>query len=129
MCIRKCGLENQLKTVHPDIEHGNFVRMPPWHKNSTKLNYTKLPASKNQCTPYQLNRATHTAIQSVEDRNTFAYCTDGSILQEEHLSGAAVYSSSFTTSWRFSNNCSTLQTELVAINKHYSTQHKTRGKA
>ena len=55
------------------------------------------------------------AIQTVENQNTVNYYTDGSILQDEHLSGAAVFSNNFTASWRLSNTCSTLQTELVAI--------------
>ncbi|KAG0711430.1 hypothetical protein GWK47_002290 [Chionoecetes opilio] len=67
------------------------------------------------------------AMAQVAERDSRVYFTDGSVDPDSGRTGAAFVTTGGTElSWRTSNNCSTLQTELVAI-QHASNMPCTAG--
>ena len=126
--IQKTGLSNILKNLQPDACHPNYSRPPPWEDINFTINFTSLPCSKNTCAPNFILQAANRAIQQVETANSISYYTDGSVDNNIPAAGAAVFSNNFTASWRVSNNCSSLQAELIAIKEalQYSVDHESK---
>ena len=113
--IRNCNMGNTLSQISPDTTHPNYTPTAPWEPFPAVLNYTALPASKAACAPDTLRRAAQLSINNAESNGCSSYYTDGSVNPDTQATGAAVFSNKFTASWRTSNSCSTLQTELAAI--------------
>ena len=113
--IKSCGVMKELTNISPDVAPVNNLPLAPWEPHPATFNYTALPASKSICTPEMLLQAAQTAIATAEQHGGTVYYTDGSVNPDTQSTGAAVYSRRFTASWRTSNSCSTLQTELAAI--------------
>ncbi|KAG0728832.1 hypothetical protein GWK47_031658 [Chionoecetes opilio] len=68
------------------------------------------------CTTRELRQHALMAMAQVAERDSRVYFTDGSVDPDSGRTGAAFVTTGGTElSWRTSNNCSTLQTELVAI--------------
>ena len=65
----------------------------------------------------QLKGAAEEAMRKVYTEGCTEYFTDGSVDNSIPATGAGVFLTNFTGSWRLSNTCSTLQTELIAILK------------
>ncbi|MEL6802231.1 MAG: reverse transcriptase domain-containing protein, partial [Bacteroidota bacterium] len=101
--------------TQPDTPHTNYTCPAPWASPSIQFHITKLPSSKRLCSPEAMLQAAEAAIQSLESPDSVTFFTDGSVDPETGRCGSAVYSSHHSNSWRVSDNCSTLQTELMAI--------------
>ena len=113
--IRSCKVATQLQLIKPDKLDESYQPKAPWEPFPAKISYTMLPASKNACSAETLLQAAHKSIREAEIHGGTSYYTDGSVDPSTHTAGAAVYSSHFSASWRTANTCSTLQTELLAI--------------
>ena len=113
--MRTTGLSNLLSTIQKDKTHPNYRKPPPWSINPIQFTRASLPTSKSNCTPQTLQMAALHAISAVETPNSITFFTDGSVEPNSHKTGAAVYASNYQAAWRISDNCSTLQTELMAI--------------
>ena len=114
---RACNMCKELLDRKSNCMFDLYRVRAPWEDFPAQISYTKLPASKANCTEEQLQRAARESIQQVRRENRTEYFTDGSVDRNIPAAGAGVYSSNFTGSWRLSDHCSTLQTELVAILK------------
>ena len=113
--IRNTGLSKTLMELKPDKSHPGYIAPAPWAPQKATFNITTLPTSKKQCDPTNLQQAAQRSIQEVESNNTISYYTDGSVSPDIPATGAAVFSNNYSASWRLSNTCSTMQTELFAI--------------
>ena len=114
-CIKHCNLETTLKNIKADIPSNVLQAPAPWEDFPAIIHYTQLPAGKNNCSTTTLKNYAERSISSVEKPNSAIYYTDGTVDPATGKSGAGVYSQKLTASWRTSNSCSTLQTELTAI--------------
>ena len=113
--IRNTGLAKTLAELKPDKSHPGYQAPAPWVTQRPIFNISTLPTSKKLCSPTNLQQTAQRSIQEVESANTISYYTDGSVNTDLPATGAAVYSKNYTASWRLSNTCSTMQTELFAI--------------
>ena len=113
-CVRNCNI-NQIAEIQPDLCSPNFLKPAPWEPFPATITYTKLPTSKSNCTTNQLQTAALTSIQAAIQPGGATYYTDGTVDPQLGRTGAGVFSEMFTASWRTSDSCSTLQTELTAI--------------
>ncbi|XP_076064444.1 uncharacterized protein LOC143038790 [Oratosquilla oratoria] len=122
--IRATGMEGHLKALKPNRACLKYRPPAPWASPTTTFNHTQLPHAKNHCSLGELRDAARTAIQATESQNGFVCYTDGTVDPENGITGAGVYSATYTAAWRTSDHCSTLQTELVAMQKalEYSSQ-------
>ncbi|XP_076049602.1 uncharacterized protein LOC143030334 [Oratosquilla oratoria] len=122
--IRAKGMEGHLQALKPDRACLKYQPPAPWISPTTTFNHTQLPHAKNHCSPGELRDAARTAIQATEAQGGFVCYTDGTVDPENGITGAGVYSATYTAAWRTSDHCSTLQTELVAMQKalEYSSQ-------
>ena len=121
--VRKCKMKNILLDIKQATHTVNPI--PPWENDLANYNYTQLDKPKEQCTLQELKTAAELSISLSENPNCSVYYTDGSVDPATNTAGAAVYSDTYTASWRTSDTSSTLQTELVAIHKtlQYSINH------
>ena len=121
--MRKCKMENILLDIKQATHTVNPI--PPWENDLANYNYTQLDKPKEQCTLQELKTAAELSISLSENPNCSVYYTDGSVDPTTNTAGVAVYSDTYTASWRTSDTSSTLQTELVAIHKtlQYSINH------
>ena len=121
--VRKCKMKNILLDIKQATHTVNPI--PPWENDLANYNYTQLDKPKEQCTLQELKTAAELSISLSENLNCSVYYTDGSVDPTTNTAGAAVYSDTYTASWRTSDTSSTLQTELVAIHKtlQYSINH------
>ena len=123
---KACNVDQELLQFKPAQPFEGYKPLPPWEPFLATFNYTSLPTNKSQCEPVTLQTAAKEAISKVVTLGCIQYYTDGSVDPDVKATGAAVYSEVFTGSWRTSNTCSTLQTELIAILKalEHSLQHQ-----
>ncbi|XP_068224012.1 uncharacterized protein [Palaemon carinicauda] len=123
--IKRLGLAGILLQLNPDTAQ-SIQYIPPWKKQLAKFSYTKLPRAKENCTIEELRNAATAAMQTAETIGAQIYYTDGTVDPRTQTAGAAVHSCNFTACWRTSNNVSTLQTELVAIQQalRYSIENE-----
>ncbi|XP_068206292.1 uncharacterized protein [Palaemon carinicauda] len=123
--IKGLGLTDTLLQLNPDTAQG-IKHIPPWKNQVAKFSYTKLPRAKEDCTIEELRNAAQAAIYSAETIGAQIYYTDSTVDPGTQTEGSAVHSYKFTACWRISNNVSTLQTELVAIQQalKYSTENE-----
>ena len=121
--MRKCKMEKILLDIKQATHTVNPI--PPWENDLANYNYTQLDKPKEQCTLQELKTAAELSISLSENPNCSVFYTDGSVDPTTNTAGAAVYSDTYTASWRTSDTSSTLQTELVAIHKtlQYSINH------
>ncbi|KAG0718417.1 putative RNA-directed DNA polymerase from transposon BS [Chionoecetes opilio] len=106
---------DQLLQEGPDRPAAFYVAPPPWQAPTVEVVITALPASKALCTRVELRQH---ALRGIADANvpgSAVYYTDGSVDPERGTTGAAVVTGQEVLSWRTPDHCSTLQTELVAI--------------
>ncbi|XP_076056856.1 uncharacterized protein LOC143034540 [Oratosquilla oratoria] len=122
--IRATGMEGHLKALKPDRACLKYRPPAPWTSPTTTFNHTQLPHAKNHCSLAELRDAARTAIKATEAQDGFVCYTDGTVDPENGITGAGVYSATYTAAWRTSDHCSTLQTEPVAMQKalEYSSQ-------
>ncbi|XP_066988282.1 uncharacterized protein [Macrobrachium rosenbergii] len=113
--LRRVNMQEAAAATKRETPSDNYVEPPPWMPIPFKFHFTLLPANKQHCSPAQLRQAAQTAINNTAAPNV--YYTDGSVDRNIPAAAAAVVSSSLKASWRLSNNASTLQTELVSIQK------------
>ena len=114
---RKCNLCEELLSLKPNSLNKLYRSRAPWEEFPATFNFTELPNSKSNCTEQQLKGAAEEAMRKVYTEGCTEYFTDGSVDNSVPATGAEVFSTHFTGSWRLSNTCSTLQTELIAILK------------
>ena len=114
---RKCNLCEELLSRKPNSLNELYRGRAPWEEFPATFNFTELPNSKANCTEQQLKGAAEEAMRKVYTEGCTEYFTDGSVDNSIPATGARVFSTHFTGSWRLSNTCSTLQTELIAILK------------
>ncbi|KAK7075106.1 hypothetical protein SK128_000397 [Halocaridina rubra] len=113
--IYKCNMASELAKINLDKPCTNYKPLVPWRAHPAKFNTTSLPDSKKACTKIQLHEAAQAAITETNQAEGISYYTDGTVKTSIPATGAEVYSEHFTASWRLSDSCSTLQTELFAI--------------
>ena len=121
--VRHCNLQSTLSSLQPQTTNPQHQRcIAPWEETPFTTIYTKLSHSKNNCTPAQLLTLTRSSISLANNGGDNIYYTDGSVDPVSNRTGAAVSSTTYTASWRTSDTCSTLQTELIAIKQslHHS---------
>ena len=112
-CARNLKMDSVLDKLKTDTN--NHPIAPPWESEIVQFSYTKLPRAKENCTANVLRAAATLAINEAESPNCTVYYTDGTVDPDSNTAGAAVYSSSYTSCWRVTDNASTMQTELAAI--------------
>ena len=123
--IRHLQAETLVKN-NQDTRDNGYTVPPPWSPPPATLKFTDLGDSKANLQKEDLKKISLQAIATETPADAASYFTDGSVDPKHHRSGAAFYTQGQTLRWRLSNDCSTLQTELVAISKalqHAATQH------
>ncbi|XP_066973118.1 uncharacterized protein [Macrobrachium rosenbergii] len=113
--LRRINMQEAAVATKREAPSNNYVKLPPWTPIPFNFHFTLLPANKALCSLAQLRQAAQAAINNTSAPNV--YYTDGSVDRNIPAAAAAVVSSSLKVSWRLSNNASTLQTELVGIQK------------
>ena len=113
----KCNLCEELPSWKPNSLNELYRGRAPWEEFPATFKFTELPNSKANYMEQQLKGATEEAMRKVCTDGCTEYFTDGSVDNSIPATGAGVFSTNFTESWRLSNTCSTLQTELIAILK------------
>ena len=112
------------RAVLPDIDlvdrgadrvEEDYDSPPPWAPPPAVFVFTPLPTKKSQCPRNVLLAEALATIDRVGKHNTLVYFTDGSVDPETGRTGAAIVTGEEVFSWRTSDGCSTIQTELVAI--------------
>ncbi|KAK3889215.1 hypothetical protein Pcinc_006786 [Petrolisthes cinctipes] len=88
----------------------------------------ELPASKSQCITKEIQQHALMAIAQATEPDSAVYYTDGSVDPDSGRTGAAAITRGTELCERTSNHCSTLQTELVAIqlaleHAHHRQEH------
>ena len=114
---RKCNLCEELLFRKPNSFNKLYKGRAPWEDFPAIFNFTELPNSKANCAEQQLEGAAEEAMRKVYTEGCTEYFTGGSVDNSISATRAGVFSTNFTGSWRLSNTCSTLQTELIAILK------------
>ena len=114
---RKCNLCKELLSRKPSSLNEVYGGRAPWEESPATFNFTELPNSKANCTEQQLKGAAEEAMRKVYTEGCREYFTDGSVDNSIPTTGAGVFSTNFSGSWRLSNTCSPLQTELIAVLK------------
>jgi len=127
LAIKASGISHQLVHRTPTQRHPLFKAEPPWNPLILRTNILRLPKKKVNCSQEILNKIA-IQVNSKAAKDQLAIFTDGSVNQISGHSGASIHCSFQTSSWRLSDYCSTLQTELFAIDKALtlaiSTNHK-----
>ncbi|KAG0716376.1 putative RNA-directed DNA polymerase from transposon BS [Chionoecetes opilio] len=98
-----------------DVPAPTYYAPPPWGPPAAEFTATLLPACKAMCTIRELRQHALMAMAQVVERDSRVYFTDCSVDPDSGRTGAAFVTGGTEMSWRTSYNCSTLQTELVAI--------------
>ncbi|KAG0712078.1 hypothetical protein GWK47_019233 [Chionoecetes opilio] len=98
-----------------DVPTPTYYAPPPWGPLDAEFTATLLPACKAMCNTRELRQHALMAMAQVVERDSRVYFTDGSVDPDSGRTGAAFVTGGTEMSWRTSDNCSTLQTELVAI--------------
>ncbi|KAG0713960.1 putative RNA-directed DNA polymerase from transposon X-element [Chionoecetes opilio] len=106
---------DQLLQEGPDRPATFYVAPPPWQAPTVEVVITALPASKALCIRVELRQHALRGIAEANVPGSAVYYTDGSVDPERGTTGAAVVTGQEVLSWRTPDHCSTLQTELVAI--------------
>nr|XP_027223265.1 uncharacterized protein LOC113815374 [Penaeus vannamei] len=127
LAIKASGISHQLVHRTPTQRHPLFKAEPPWNPLILRTNILRLPKKKVNCSQEILNKIA-IQVNSKAAKDQLAIFTDGSVNQISGHSGASIHCTFQTSSWRLSDYCSTLQTELFAIDKALtlaiSTNHK-----
>ena len=123
-------LINILRATHSLIQDGNglwreadvhdptYSAPPPWETPAAEFTATQLSASKALCTTQELQQHALMAMAQVTEPDSAIYFTDGLVDPESGRTGAALVTGGVELSWRTSDHCSTLQTEMVVISYH-----------
>ena len=114
----------------PDCSAATYVAPPPWQPPLAEITFTTLPATKVLYLQEEMRQhALQAVAQAVGPGTTIVYYTDGSVDPERGPIGAAVVTGDEVLSWRTPDYCSTLQTEMVAIQHalHHAQHRPTRG--
>ncbi|XP_050708035.1 uncharacterized protein LOC126993210 [Eriocheir sinensis] len=96
-------------------EGRNCSAPPPWELPSAEFTATQLPASKAVCPTAELRQHALMAMARVTEPGCAIYYTDGSVDPDSGRTGAAAITGGTELGMRTPDHCSTLQTELVAI--------------
>lgn len=98
-----------------DLPAPTFRAPPPWELPSAEFTATQLPASKAVCPTAELRQHALMAMARVTEPGCAIYYTDGSVDPDSGRTGAAAITGGTELGVRTPDHCSTLQTELVAI--------------
>ncbi|KAK8407615.1 hypothetical protein O3P69_002277 [Scylla paramamosain] len=98
-----------------DLPAPTFSAPPPWEPPVAEFSATQLPASKALCTVEEMQQHAFMAMAQVTEPDSVVYYTDGSADPDSGRTGAAAITRGAEVCERTPNHCSTLQTELVAI--------------
>ena len=98
-----------------DLPAPTFRAPPPWEPPAASFTATRLPAIKAACTTAELRQHALMAVARVSEPGCVTYFTDGSVDPDSGRTGAAAITGSTELAVRTPDHCSTLQTELVAI--------------
>ncbi|XP_068221037.1 uncharacterized protein [Palaemon carinicauda] len=112
---RNLNIQKTISDIKHDRFNHHYTPPAPWIPDPIKASFTVLPAFKALCSPQIMRDAALESINSTSSTNV--YFTDGSVDRNIPAAGSAVYSSTFTGSWRLSDTASILQAELFAIAK------------
>ena len=105
--------EDLQRTLTPDCPDPTYQQPPPWTPSVISFSYTALPGSKRVCSNEEMRQL---ALQNMEALNTgVVYYTDGSVNPDTGAAASAFVVGDVTIAWRNSDNISSLQTELAAI--------------
>ena len=110
-----------------DVPAPTFHTPPPWEPPVAEFTATPLPASKALCIPQEMQQRALMAMEEITEPGGAVYFTDGSVDPEHGTSGAAAVTGGTQLSWRTSDHCSSLQTELVAILHALEHAHRRPG--
>ena len=104
-----------------DSHDPGYTTPPPWAPPVVTFQSTVLPDAKAQCLTSEMRQIALRQMEQLHQQGCRVYYTDGSVDPTTGASGSAFVAGTDTTSWRVSDHCSTLQTELAAI--HGALQH------
>lgn len=110
-----------------DLPDPRYKPPPPWSPHAIKFYSTTLPGTKATCTPIEMRQHTLSWIEQLHVPGSEVYFTDGSVDPDKTTTGSAFTTRQDTVAWRNSDHCSTLQTELVAIQQ--ALEHGMGGNA
>lgn len=115
------GLQH-IATLGEDTPDEGHRDSPPWRRDATVFSY-KIPEVPRSNV---VGRRIHGELQiaRLADEEAGTYFTDGSVDTDSGRSGAAFVYNGDESAWRLSDGCSSLQTELVAIQQ--ATIHALR---
>ncbi|KAK4307362.1 hypothetical protein Pmani_020881 [Petrolisthes manimaculis] len=98
-----------------DLPAPTYRAPAPWEPPVVVFSAMQLPASKSLCLTEEMRKHALMAIAQVTEPDSAVYYTDGSVDPDSGRTGAAAITRGTELCERTSNHCSTLQTELVAI--------------
>lgn len=87
----------------------------PWEPPAAKFTASQLPTRKSQCTTRELRQYTLMAVVQVSELNAAVYFNNGSVDPYSERTGVDFVTGKRVRYKRTSEQCSTLQTKLVAI--------------
>ena len=109
------ALPNWRELLEPDRPHPEYRPLPPWEAPAIAARYTRLPSSKNNCSREELRQLALQDMEHLHVQGSHVYYTDGSVDPDSGRSGAAFITGDLSRGWRTTDHCSSLQTELAAI--------------
>ncbi len=98
-----------------DLPAPTYCSPPPWEPPAADFSATQLPASKSLCGAEEMRQHALMAMAGVTEPDSAVYYTDGSVDPDSGRTGAAAITRGTEVCGRTPDHCSTLQTELVAI--------------
>ena len=105
----------QLLQKGPDSPAAAYIEPPPWQPPPVETIITDLSVNKAQCTLQEMQQHALMTVAHASIPGSAVYYTDGSVDPARGKTGAAVVTEGEVMTWRTPDHCSTLQTELVAI--------------
>ena len=101
----------------PDPPHEDYETPPPWGLPAVQTTIHTLLDAKARLSKAELSVLAREALQAASVLGADIYYTDGSVNPHTKTSAAAFTHEETTAHYRLSNGSSTLQTELLAIQK------------
>lgn len=125
--MKALKMQSTFLSVKSDTAHPDFDCLPPWSEPLYSFTAKPLTGRKAGLTQASLTRQARLALHAVNAEGAEVYYTDGSVDPTTNRAAAAFVSDEATGHFRLPDGSSTLQTELVAIEKalqHAVPRHK-----
>ena len=115
--IKTLQVQTPLLSRTSDARHPEYQPTPPWQAPTYHFSVHKLTRNKASLCPADLADQAQQALRAQDIGDSEVYFTDGSVDPDTKRAAAAFVHTDTTGHFRLPDNSSTLQAELVAIEK------------